>query len=121
MMILKSGTSPVSARERAAQAPERVEQKWVPVLRPDTRQLKKLEQDDDSKKIHLALACRTSSGRPAGRRKAARERAISLQRQWNNASVRTANAFEIAPRACAPHAWPFRKPCGWSAPNLSSH
>ncbi|MCI0600941.1 MAG: histidine phosphotransferase family protein [Beijerinckiaceae bacterium] len=35
---------------------ERVQQKWRPVLRQDTRQNKDLEPDDDSKKSHLALA-----------------------------------------------------------------
>ncbi|MCI0598881.1 MAG: hypothetical protein L0Y50_09020 [Beijerinckiaceae bacterium] len=35
---------------------ERVQQKWRQVLRQDTRQNKDLEQDDDSKKSHLALA-----------------------------------------------------------------
>jgi hypothetical protein len=34
---------------------ERVQRKWVLVLRPHTRPFKKLEEDDDSKKIHLAL------------------------------------------------------------------
>jgi hypothetical protein len=29
-------------------------QKWEPVLRPGTRQIEELEQDDDSKKSHLA-------------------------------------------------------------------
>jgi hypothetical protein len=35
--------------------PERVQQKWNPVLRPDTRQNKQSEQDDDSKKSQPAL------------------------------------------------------------------
>jgi hypothetical protein len=34
---------------------EHVQQKWIPVLRPNTRQKKDLEQDGDSKKSHLAL------------------------------------------------------------------
>jgi hypothetical protein len=32
---------------------ERVQQKWKPVLRPDTRQNKDIEQDDDSKNFIL--------------------------------------------------------------------
>ncbi len=36
-------------------AVERVQQKWGPVLRPDTLQNKGLEQDEDSKKSRLAL------------------------------------------------------------------
>jgi hypothetical protein len=38
-----------------ASALERVEEKREPVFRPDARQIKNLEQDDDSKKSHLAL------------------------------------------------------------------
>jgi hypothetical protein len=34
---------------------ERVQQRWIPVLRQDARQDKDLEQDGDSKKSHLAL------------------------------------------------------------------
>src|SRR5258708_6562613 len=34
---------------------ERVQEKWEPVFRPDARQIKSLERDDDSKKSHLAL------------------------------------------------------------------
>jgi PilZ domain len=37
---------------------QRIQQKWNPVLRPDTRQNKQLEQDDDAKISHRALATR---------------------------------------------------------------
>jgi hypothetical protein len=33
---------------------ERVQEKWEPVFRPDARQTKNLERDDDSKKSHPA-------------------------------------------------------------------
>src|SRR6516165_370103 len=42
---------------------KRVQQKWNPVLRPDTRQKNTKEQDDDSKIRHLALSA------PRGRTK----------------------------------------------------
>ena len=53
-------------RARFVAALEHVQQKWEPV-RPDTRQNKDLEQEDDSKKSHLALVmCRAIGGGAAG-------------------------------------------------------
>jgi D-alanyl-D-alanine carboxypeptidase len=40
---------------------ERLQQKWVPVLRQDTRQNNRQEQHDDSKESHLALGAADSS------------------------------------------------------------
>jgi hypothetical protein len=44
-----------SIARRTKAAIERVQEKWEPVFRPDARQIKNLERDDDSKKSHATL------------------------------------------------------------------
>ncbi len=45
----------LSWRRGGVMRPERTRQKWIPVLRPDTRHIRNLERDDDSKVSHPAL------------------------------------------------------------------
>ncbi len=53
--IGKSGLFAMTRMWQAAEPLERVQQKWKPVLRPDTRQNNDIEQDNDSKISHPAL------------------------------------------------------------------